>query len=664
MRTQHQRGQVGVVRVQVLKAQGLGDELVHGVHAHHQTDTDHNGVVGLADRIIHQHDGAIAADIPEVHRPGAPDVVARLVGRVGGVQRQAEAQRLLGVQHLFVLGRIQRRILQRAGVIDPLFINAQAVGRDGLHGRTGLVGFHRTVDAPVHRLGAQAAAHGDDLALLVKLAADHRNGRLGAHVAVEGQVFAGNVPVFVGGFVGAGLEGAVVVVNRGIIRPEDGPGGLVCGVHRHPVGIKAVFAAHRDVAFHLFLMPQGREEHVAVFVRFVEHQVFHRSLNVRVHRGVHAQTGGEDIVLGLGIALKPVGFLDVLGQFFQRGLGEVGVVGLHRHILGLGLALGQGDRFLGGGIVFFLGDIALVQHLPQHMVAAGDEVFRVGGRVVAGGVLGYGGQGGALGQGQFLHALVEVFPGAGLHPFDGAGQGHGVEVGFQDGLLAVAVAQADGAEDLAEFTAVIHRGVIGQVFDHLLFQRGRALLGAQQALAGDLVEGGGDGALEVDADLIVEILVLNGDDRVLQIFRNVRQIAPEGTAAARREGGILVAVAIVEDRGLGALSAFQVQLAFRVGRDLHHIHRKQYRRHAAGHDPHAEQAADKADDVAEDTAALFGFGFPGALAGALGPGTRCFCALGGKVPLLFGVYGDRLLLRIQIPSGCAAECGTQEWTIP
>ena len=162
-----------------------------------------------------------------------------------------------------------------------------------------------------------------------------------------------------------------------------------------------------------------------------------------------------------------------------------------------------------------------------------------------------------------------------------------------------------------------------------------------QALAGQLVEGRGDRALEVNADLVIEVLILDGDDRMLQVFRDIRQRPPDRAAVAGAKGVVFVAVAVEQKRRLRRAAAFDIQQAFGVGRDLHDIHREQHRRHAAGHDPQAEHTADKADDIAENAAAFFS-GFAGAFAFTAGLGR--FCVLGGQVPLLFGVYGDRLLL--------------------
>ena len=186
-------------------------------------------------------------------------------------------------------------------------------------------------------------------------------------------------------------------------------------------------------------------------------------------------------------------------------------------------------------------------------------------------------------------------------------------------------------------------------------------------MPGDFVERGGDGTRKVDADFVMEILILNRDDGVLQVFRYIGQVYPERSAAAGRKGCIIVAVIIFNDRGLGRTAAFQVKQAFGVSRNLHNVHGKQHRADAGQHNPDTEHTTDKPEDGAYDAAALFLFCFftvPGTIGRAL---ARRFRPLGGKVPLLFGVYGDRLLLR----DGCSTSIGsgaanrvTHEWTIP
>ena len=490
------------------------------------------------------------------------------------------------------------------------------------------------------------------------LGAGDGDGSLGADLLIKGQELVAVVVL-----IGAGLEGLVglVGVNGDIIFREDGADSFVRRFHGQTVGVIPDLGPHRDITPDLLLVPQGIEEFVVV-PGVVEHELLHRVLDVRVHGGVHTQTAVEDHVLGFGVAFQVVGLFQVLGQLGDDRLGEVGVVGADGHVLGLGFALRQGDGLGGGGIIVRLGDVALVEHLIQHVIAALDQIFRVGEGIVAGGILGDGRQHRTFGQGQLAHALSEVGVGAGFHTLDGAGQGHGVQVGFQDGLLAVPVGQTDGAEDLAHLTHIVHFVVVGQVFDQLLFQRGRALLAAQQLLAGQLVEGGGNGTLEVDTDGVIEVLVFDGHHGMLKVFGDIRKADPDGVGVTG-QSGVLVPFPGIQDGGLLVLLLFQVQLAFRVGGDLHDIHGQNHRAHTAQHDAHADQAAEETQDHAGDAAVLFVGIFLTAF-GGIGRAAGCFRPLGGQMPLLFGVYGDRLLCGFSVYGRCGAGSVTHSWTIP
>ena len=288
------------------------------------------------------------------------------------------------------------------------------------------------------------------------------------------------------------------------------------------------------------------------------------------------------------------------------------------------------------------------------MVAALDQVFRVGKGVVGGGVVGDGSQRGALAQRQLRHRLAKVGVGAHLHAVNLAGQRDGVQVGFQDGLFAVAVAQADGAEDLAHLAHVAGDAavlvVVGQVFDQLLLDGGGAGGAAVDAVAGKLVEGRADGTGDVDAGLVVKVLVLNGDDRVLQILRDLLQAYPDAVVAAGKAGILdpLAGIAVhgIDNGGLFQLLVVQIQLAV-IGSGLHDIHGQHHAAHAARHNAHTEQAGQGTPDIAPHgkvPAGLFLLFFAAAGRGGILRIGR-FGAVRLDMPGLFGVYGDRLLCK-------------------
>ena len=250
-----------------------------------------------------------------------------------------------------------------------------------------------------------------------------------------------------------------------------------------------------------------------------------------VDGGIDAQTAGEDQLLRLVGGVVQV-LLQLVQQLGVQGIGEPGVAGRAGRVLGGARLFGQGDSLSLGGVELGLGDIPLGVHLIQHVVAALDELLGVRGGVVLRRVLRDGGECRALSQGQILDMLAEILDGAGLHTVDDAGQRDRVQVRLKDGLLAVLVVQTQRTEDLAHLTHVVLLVIAGQVLDELLLQRGRTAVRAPDAVAGESVQRRADGALEVDAGLGAEVLVLDGDDRVLQILRHSGELTPDTVLVA------------------------------------------------------------------------------------------------------------------------------------
>ena len=473
--TQHQRCQVHiVVGVDVAALQRVMHKVVQVIHAHDASQLDGDGVQGLAQGVVHQHDIALAARVAVVAGPVAPDVVARLC--LCG-QRVDLAD--VGVlQYLVVGGRVQRQVLNGRGVGDLLVVQRQTVGSDGLHGRTGLVGQQGAVGTHINGLFAQTAGNAQHVAVIVQ----HGDACLRAHFFVHAEVDGVIVGVVgVGGFadlqlgVGfVGVNGYIVGAVHGVAVLGDGQtGGFVILHHIPGAGFGGVVAQADG-----FLVPHGGDQTV-----LVQHGFLDGSLHAGVHGGLNAQAAGEDQLLRFLLGVAEV--VDQLAA--QRGVqrvGKPGVVGAAgRAALG-GAAFHNGQRLVAGGIVLALGDVALVKHLVQNVIAAAQQVFGVGKGVVARGVFTDGCQHGALGKAQLADILVKVGVGARLHTVDNAGQRDGVEVGFEDGVLAVALGKTQRAENFAHFTQGVGFVVLGQVFDELLLQRGRALLRAEQCVVG------------------------------------------------------------------------------------------------------------------------------------------------------------------------------------
>ena len=456
--------------VQRAELQGIVDEVEDVVRTHEVANADGDGVQGACEAVPERQVGAVAVVTAVVAGPAAPCVGVGFQLLVRQAHEAVPAAVVL-VTDDHVLLEVEGRVVEHGGPVDQTILDAQRIGADGLDGRTGLTGDAvGAVQGKALGLFAQTAHHGDDIAVIVQR--DHR--RLGADVAVivDRTVLAG-----------AGLGGAVLVVDLHIVVGDAG---------------------------HLFLMPAGRE----VGVVGVEHQVLHRGLDLGVDRCLDGVAAGVEHTLGGGLVHALLGH-DVLHHLVEEGIGEVrgGGAALLRVV-----RLCQHQRLGSGVAVILLRDDTLLPHIVEQEVPAVDEVLGVGVGVIVGGILGDGRDGRALPEGQLADILVEVLVCRRLDALDGTGKADGVQVGFQNGLLGVAAAQDEGAVDLAQLAqcALDAAGalVAGQVLDELLFQRRGALLGAvdgQQVF----IDHRADGALEVDARLVVKVFVLGADECIL-----------------------------------------------------------------------------------------------------------------------------------------------------
>ena len=652
---QDQRSEVHIVLgADIAAFQRVMDKVVQVVHADHIADPDSHRVVRLLQCVIDKHRVALTAYAAVVRRPGAPHIAAGL-RRLGEGTHDAD---ILILQYLLVLGRVVRGVQNLRRIVDELIIQRQRIGPDGLHRRTGLVRRSRAVEAQIVFLLADTAADAKDVAVVVQ----RRHGSLRADFLVHAEVHGGVVGVIrVGG--GAGLEGRALVigvdgdsllpVDRIAVLRDGQTGGVVVLDFVPAAGICGIIAQADRL-----LVPQGGDEVVLVV---------HRLLDARLHGGVDggidAQTAGEDQLLRLVGGVVQV-LLQLAQQLGVQGIGEPGVAGRAGRVLGGARLFGQGDSLGLGGVELGLGDIPLGVHLIQHVVAALDELLGVRGGVVLRRVLRDGGERRALGQGQILDMLAEILNGAGLHTVDDAGQRDRVQVRLKDGLLAVLVVQTQRTEDLAHLTHVVLLAIAGQVLDELLLQRGRTAVRAPDAVAGESVQRRADGALEVDAGLGAEVLVLDGDDRVLQILRHGGELAPD-TVLVAGERGVLVAVDVVDDRRLAVFLVVQIEGLAVIRRDLHDIHGQQHAAHAGRHNAQAEHTADEAEDHTDDAAALFwlflvlGCGCAGLAGGAC----RRLYAICGDMALLIGFYGNRLLWSVS-KRGNTKLHNAIEWIIP
>ncbi len=249
-------------------------------------------------------------------------------------------------------------------------------------------------------------------------------------------------------------------------------------------------------------------------------------------------------------------------DFFVVGIDLVAVLAAR----GIGEDQLFGHRVLPGLVV----DVALLVHLAQDDLLPLLVVLLVIEGIVVSGLVGDADDGGRLGQRQLRHVLAEVGVRRRLHAVAALSEVHGVEIPFHDLLLVVLLLQLQRAEDLGQLALDRDLVLAGQVLDELLGDGGAAGAGLH---AGEHLHEGTGGAVPVHALVLVEALVLDGDQRLLHIFGDLVDIRPDALVVAHQglellplAGGVLVP----DGAGLGELVVLQRQVHVR-GQEVLHI---------------------------------------------------------------------------------------------
>src|SRR3954471_12436363 len=264
------------------------------------------------------------------------------------------------------------------------------------------------------------------------------------------------------------------------------------------------------------------------------HRLARELLEAQVDRRVDPQAAAADRV-------EPVAVDELLLDEVEEvalAAGRVVVVALDPEAH----ALGAGGRALL--------DVALVGHALQHVVAAGERGLRVEERVVLRGRLRQAREQRRVAQLEVGGGLVEEDPRARLDADRGLPadrpERDAVEVLREDPQLArvpgVEVLEVLGQLRLADL-ALERALLLARVeVAHELHRQRRAALDLVAVL--DVLHAGADDALEVDALVLVEAAVLDGDDRVLDVLRDElrrdrgAQLVGLDEAQARAVGGV------------------------------------------------------------------------------------------------------------------------------
>ncbi len=209
-------------------------------------------------------------------------------------------------------------------------------------------------------------------------------------------------------------------------------------------------------------------------------------------------------------------------------------------------------------VVLLLRDLALLVHESEHGVAAFDGVLRLGLRIEGSRVLHNAGQGGRLLDIQVLRRNAPVALSRGLNAVDarGAGVVVDVEVAVEDLMLAVLVLHGRSQLRLAELAGVsgctgalgglfnrcavalvLSVGVLAQHVLDVLLRQCRTALGV---IGEQVVDHCAGDALQVDAAVFEEALILDGHSRLLHLLGDILE-------------GDFLAVLPVEGRDLRAI---------------------------------------------------------------------------------------------------------------
>ena len=224
-------------------------------------------------------------------------------------------------------------------------------------------------------------------------------------------------------------------------------------------------------------------------------------LELRIDGGADGEAAGEELLvaeLGRELAADLVGEIVARRQLAQAG-GKLAALDRHQ-VLGL------------GGLGRVAGDVAVLGHLLEHVVAPGDGARLLAHRMQDARRLRQRREIGGLGEGELVERLAEVDLRRGGHAIGVLAEEDLVEIELEDLVLAQRVLEPGGEDDLLDLA--LAGAVAGQqeVLHHLLGDRRGA---AQAAAVHARIVDRGDDAARVEAVVLVEVLVLGRDEGLL-----------------------------------------------------------------------------------------------------------------------------------------------------
>ena len=322
--------------------------------------------------------------------------------------------------------------------------------------------------------------------------------------------------------------------------------------------------------------------------------LIHNRLDLRILGRLDGQTAVVDQTISLlgGIALH---LLQILDHLFNRG---VHIIGIDRR--GAGALIRRLDPLvyviLQSLVILLLADMLLSEHGVQDPLAALRVVIRVADGIILAGVLSNGRDSRRLRDGQIADVLIKIPVGRRLDAQGILSQVDGVQVSLQDLLLGHDLLQLNRQILLLKLTFhLLHERILAHEIEDAVFQQllgdGAGALGLLEA-AGHHSHARAQDTPQVNAVVLVETLVLNIDERPLDILGNVLDVHPDPVGAGCDQLCHRVPVRVQHD---GLIAPGDYCGAVNIGRVVND----------ALHDSHARADADDAHRQDTDQKCLY-----------------------------------------------------------
>ena len=256
------------------------------------------------------------------------------------------------------------------------------------------------------------------------------------------------------------------------------------------------------------------------------HGLARHHLQLRIERGAHRQAAFIELLLA--VALEDVA-ADFLGEIFA-GEDVRGVA-----------AAGDGQRILARLVGVGLLDPAVFQQAIDHVIAALDGAVAVAHRMQRRRRLRQRREIGRFRDREFVHRLVEIDQRGGGDAVGAEAEIDFVEIELEDLVLRIGALDPHRQQGFLDLAGERHFVGQQEVLGDLLGDGGGALRSAVGAVILRVEHRGARHAREVDAAMLVEVLVLGGEERVDDHLRHRldRQIQPAllGVFAEQRAVG-------------------------------------------------------------------------------------------------------------------------------